>query len=950
MVVWCLILPCVPESGYSQVTPPITSSGLNTTITNNGTVYDITGGTRPGSGPNLFHSFGEFGVPTNNVANFLNETALPTSNILGRVTGGNPSNIFGTIQTTGFGNANLFLMNPAGIVFGPTASLNVGGSVSFTTADYLRLADGAKFNALPGPLDASISSAPVAAFGFLGPNPGAIAVQGGQLAVLEEHGISLVGGNIDITAGTLDNGLTQPARLSAPGGQINLVSVNSPGEVVTGHAAAQLTDPTLNGFMSLGNISLSQGASIETSADAAGRIVIRSGQLTMDDATLKAISMNGLNSPGDTANVPPTISITAQDVSLTNGVLITADTHGSAPAGDITFNVDTLTTKAGANIVLLNPPINDGTFNGNLIASDSRSPDAGAGPAGRIAVQGLGGPGTAAKSVTLKDTSLSTRIFGGTPDTRLSAITITADSVLLHNEVWPDETGAGAATIVANTNGTGPAGIIAINTDRLLVNLNPDETPIDGAHRMFIVTGNALGTEAGPSGIVTISGLRPESTDPARLVALHNASISSGLDGGAATLPPTNATIITAETLSLSGGTGIFSGAFDKAAAPAGSIALNVNTLRGNVKPDGTLVSGQAPSIIVSSSEVGQAGTLTISGIGPEASDAAREITLNNVQLNTVVKDGPTTITPATVRMTAHTLHLSNGSKVETGTSGSAPAGNITMHADNLALNEGATISSRTSASGIGGDISMTAVQSVSMSGGATISAESTGAGNSGNIAINAGSQFISQKSAVTTEASQASGGNIFIQATDAIRLMNSRLSTSVQGGPTTSGGNITIDPAIMTMQNSQILAQAVQGAGGNINIIAGTFLTDQSSVVSASSQFGLSGSVNIQSPVSSLSGSLATLPQRPLQVQHLLQQRCAAQANGQLSSLVVAGRDTLPSEPGGWLPSSLALLSEEVADRAPHQQQMIVSGPLDEQPAPSPHQALTSWTASCGS
>ena len=104
----------------AQLTPAITPTtgpgGLGTTVTQAGTTYQITGGTRPGSGPNLFHSFGEFGVPTNHLANFLNETALPTSNILGRVTGGNPSNIFGTLQTTGFGSANLFLMNPACVV------------------------------------------------------------------------------------------------------------------------------------------------------------------------------------------------------------------------------------------------------------------------------------------------------------------------------------------------------------------------------------------------------------------------------------------------------------------------------------------------------------------------------------------------------------------------------------------------------------------------------------------------------------------------------------------------------------------------------------------------------------------------------------------------------------------------------------------------------------------
>ena len=205
----CLGPPYLSDLGHAQSTSPITSSGLNTTVTQSNQVHTITGGTRPGNGTNLFHSFGEFGVPTNNIANFLNETALPTTNILGRVTGGNPSNIFGTIQTTGFGGANLFLMNPAGIVFGPNALLNVGGSVSFTTADYLRLADGAKFNALPGPQDAAISSAPVAAFGFLGSNPGAIRVQGGQLAVPEGQGISLVGGNIEISSGTLPNGTAQ---------------------------------------------------------------------------------------------------------------------------------------------------------------------------------------------------------------------------------------------------------------------------------------------------------------------------------------------------------------------------------------------------------------------------------------------------------------------------------------------------------------------------------------------------------------------------------------------------------------------------------------------------------------------------------------------------------------------------------------------------------------------
>src|SRR4029078_12553618 len=128
-----------------QAASPITSSGLNTQVSPPSTLpsgkvqYDITDGTRPGGGTNLFHSFGNFNVPNNNIANFLNNSSLPTSNILGRVTGGNISNIFGMIQTTGFGGANLFLMNQAGFLFVPNAKVNVGGMVTFTSADYIRL-------------------------------------------------------------------------------------------------------------------------------------------------------------------------------------------------------------------------------------------------------------------------------------------------------------------------------------------------------------------------------------------------------------------------------------------------------------------------------------------------------------------------------------------------------------------------------------------------------------------------------------------------------------------------------------------------------------------------------------------------------------------------------------------------------------------------------------------
>jgi hypothetical protein len=363
---------------------------------------------------------------------------------------------------------------------------------------------------------------------------------------------------------------------------------------------------------------------------------------------------------------------------------------------------------------------------------------------------------------------------------------------------------------------------------------------------------------------------------------------------------------------------------------PAGNIALNVNQLRANVEPAGTLLPDHPASGINSTSEGWQAGTLTISGLSPDNSDPAKLVSLNNVELSTAVAGGRETLIPATISVVADQVRLTN-TAIKTDTAGAVPAGNITIKANAIAADQSTKINSSTSATGRGGNISFDAGQSVTIGSGTNLSAQSRGQGNAGSIAINAGAQFLSHNSSITTEANQASGGNIVIQATDAIRLVNSQLNTSVQGGPDTAGGNITLDPAVVTLQNSQVFAQAIQGQGGNINIIAGTFLADPTSVVSASSQFGLSGVVNIQSPVSNLSGSLATLPQRPLQAHTLLRQRCAAQANGQLSSLVVSSRDALPVEPGGWQMSPFAFMADFAHEEPTHIVTNLVSGVLHQ-------------------
>ena len=162
---------------YSQVKSDNTT---NTIVNTSGNNFDILNGIQKGN--NLFHSFTEFSIPTGGSATFNNSTNVV--NIINRVTGGNISNIDGIIKANG--NANLFLINPSGIVFGENAALNIGGSFLGTTAESILFEDGFEFSAV-NPQNEPLLTVSVPLGLQMGNNPGKIEVQGsGNKLTLDE--------------------------------------------------------------------------------------------------------------------------------------------------------------------------------------------------------------------------------------------------------------------------------------------------------------------------------------------------------------------------------------------------------------------------------------------------------------------------------------------------------------------------------------------------------------------------------------------------------------------------------------------------------------------------------------------------------------------------------------------------------------------------------------------
>jgi filamentous hemagglutinin family protein len=364
-------IPALAQSVPSNIIPDNTLGNQRSIVERTNTLESIRGGAQ--SGQNLFHSFSEFNVGDGQRVYFANPTGV--QNILTRVTGTSASNIFGTLGVDG--NANLFLINPNGILFGTNAQLDVRGSFVGTTANGIGFGTQGVFNATNPDAPPLLTVNP-SAFLFNQINPGKITTRSivpielntnqyfiAGLRVPNGQNLVLVGGDIEIDGGGKGGGLlAQEGRielggLAAPGPvglsqDNNLMKLSFPVGVTRSNVT--LTDIASvfvagNNAGSVGvnaqNLNLLKGSDITggiltgSAGSKAGDIEINVVQnLIVGDNKSSSIENNVFpKAVGDAGN----LTINTNSLRITNGSSISSLVRGKGNAGNLSVNAADVT-------------------------------------------------------------------------------------------------------------------------------------------------------------------------------------------------------------------------------------------------------------------------------------------------------------------------------------------------------------------------------------------------------------------------------------------------------------------------------------------------------------------------------------------------------------------------------------------------------------------------------
>ncbi|WP_169158113.1 filamentous hemagglutinin N-terminal domain-containing protein, partial [Brasilonema bromeliae] len=735
------------NSASAQITPDATLPN-NSTVTINGNTFNIDGGTT--AGRNLFHSFQQFSVPTNGTASFNN--AADIQNIFSRVTGTSVSNIDGIIKA--LGTANLFLINPNGIIFGKDASLNVGGSFVGTTANAIQFGNQGFFSATNPNNPALLTVNPSALFfnqiAAASITNNSVALAGKDPAGLEDalglrvpdgKSLLLVGGNVNMDGG----------RLNAYGGRVELGGLAASGNVGLNVDGEKLSAsfPTES---ALADVSLTNNAGVYVYASGGGNIIINARNLDMNESRLRAgigpnLGSDGtvagdivLNAKGKITVVTSSIfnyvssgaegkagniQISADSLSLTNNAYLSASTDGKGDAGNVIIDVrgNVSFDNSSANTTVF--PNGEGKGGNIQIKADSLSLTKaflftntyGRGDAGNVIIE-------ARRNVFFDNSSADTSV-GSNVEAKGGNIQIKADSLSLNKASLSASTfGKGdagdviidargnvsfdnsSASTTVSFNVEGKGGNIQIKADSLSLN------------KAFLFT-NTFGK--GDAGDVIIDVRGNVSFDNS------NASTSVGDTGEG----KGGNVQIKADSLSLTNNAVLFASSSGK--GDAGNVIIDV---RGNVSFDNS-------------------NAYTSPGFTGEGKSGNIQIKADSLSLTNAY-------------LSAFTLRKGDGGNVIIDA-----RGNVSFD------NSYAFTSAGFTGEGKGGNIQIKA-DSLSLTNNASLDAKSFGQGDAGNIEVTARQIRLDNSASFNAESASGNGGNINLRVTDLLLLRRgSQISTS---------------------------------------------------------------------------------------------------------------------------------------------------------------------------
>jgi len=818
-------------------------------------------------GSNLFHSFSSFGVATDETATFTGPDPIDgpqsVSNVISRVSGGEESRIDGTLRST-IPGADLFLINPSGVVFGEGATLDVPGSFHASTGNYLGFgAEGLeRFYGDPS-RQSVLSTAPPGAFGFLGDGPAAaISVEGARLVVPDGETLELVGGDVTLTAAELSapagavsirgghivveegSGVFAESTVDRAGGTISVAasesvlvdaSLLSASTHSAGDAGAiRITSPEVtfqNGpGLSTADLphTVSVGASAETTASGTGgRIEVEAESLRVADAVLSAstIGEDGVEASGDAG----TIDIHAGSVRLERGVLDVESWGSTGDAGTIDVEADSLLVDgSGRDFPLERDQLRYAGLQARSSAPDSYLVD-------DSVRQALGDPGT---------------------------ITVTARSVVLKGR-------AGILTDCANCVSRADLG------DRLgRVSIEAESIVVDGDTFPAYVGAHSFG-DAGDAGTVEIIAGSLELLHGGQLRA--DASLGSG-SGGSIT--------VAADSVLIGGtarvGSSLFPAGIDvrsfNSTGDAGSIDITARTLA--IEAGGVISAnsftglgiaergGNAGPILVTASE-----SISVSNEGGEIFSLSRALFgglgLEPLALTGVLAASVFGGEGGSVTLDAPDITISHGALVGSSTVGGLDGGTVLLRGDRIHILDGGNVNSvslRLGAilGGAGGDVQLLASESIEVSGvdpqatenRSAVTSSSLGSGPAGTVTLRAPLIVVEDRGIVQTTAVQAPGrsdgnargGDILLDAIGAEGQVIVRSGGLVDASSFVAekAGDVLVtatESIVVTGEGSRIESRTGgAGPGGNVALSAPRIDINDRGVVSARSAPGYQG------------------------------------------------------------------------------------------------------------